>query len=90
MKRSQITPHLVLGALTHNLGLTRAEGLLIAVDDRSVGPGGANEADALRVGRQLHRPFARHSVARVEHSGARHAAEHSQVFEGHLGGAVLS
>ena len=55
-----------------------------------VGPACPYEADPGGVGCQLHGSLRGHGVTGVEHSRARDTAEHRQVLQGHLRGAVLS
>lgn len=72
------------------LGPSHFEGLCATVDDWDIGTTRTDEAHALGVGRQLHSSLCGHSVTGVEDGAVRDSAEHGQVLQRHLGGAILT
>ena len=72
------------------LGLSHFEGLCATVDDWDIGTTRTDEAHALGVGSQLHSSLRGHSIAGVEDSAVWDSAEHGQVLQCHLRGAILT
>ena len=80
--------HLVIAALAQHLGPADREGLPRVVQHRVGAPGGPQVGDARPVGHGQHQGGGAGRVARVQHGGAVHGAEHGQVLQRHLGRAV--
>ena len=90
-KRGNLKSNLVVLAVRQNhLGLADLEGLVVVVEDGRVGSGGADEADALRVGRQFGGTLAADGVAGVKDGRAGDGAEHAQILKRHLRRTVLA
>ena len=80
----------VVRGLAHHLRAADRERLVRAVDDRRRGARRPNVRHAVVAGRRFDEAGGAHRIARIQHGAAGDGAHHRQVFERHLGRAVLA
>lgn len=64
--------------------------VVVVIDDCSARTGGPDEANAWGVGSQLTGTLSRHSIRWIKDCSRGYGAEHGNVLQSHLAGAVLT